>query len=125
MNEIPQKIVSQWWADMSLEYFEALVSHFKNVTFHILKLQLETPGQAIAGRTAIKFNIHLRTALIMLKILFKINKFQRDMPVPFETFYIHELIDFVQIQNDFCGYKSSKNVIVTFITSYLQLHNLY
>lgn len=109
MNEIAQKVVLMWWAAMPLEYFEKLVAGFKNTVFYILKFELQI---TVAG--LIKFDIHLRTALNILQLLFKINRSKRDEPVLYESFYVHELTEFVQLQNDFCGYKSSKNVMTEY-----------
>lgn len=106
MTKTAQEVVLQWWAVIHLQYFEKLVAYFRNTVFYILKFELQINAAGL-----IEFDIHLRTALNILQRLFKINKSKRDEPVPHESFYVHELTDFVQLENDFCKYKSSKNVM--------------
>lgn len=36
LTKISQNILSHWWAEQSIEYFERLVENYKNVVMHIL-----------------------------------------------------------------------------------------
>lgn len=36
LTKISQNILSHWWAEQSIDYFERLVENYKNVVMHIL-----------------------------------------------------------------------------------------
>lgn len=40
LAEVPKKIVIKWWAETATEWFENLVSNFKNVVAHIISFQM-------------------------------------------------------------------------------------
>lgn len=40
LNEIPRKIVAKWWSQTPLEWFEHLVSSFKNVVIYIISFKI-------------------------------------------------------------------------------------
>lgn len=50
--------------------------------------------------------------LSLLQDLFRINGLDRKEPVPIENFYIQGLADSVHLQDDFCNYSTSQNVII-------------
>lgn len=114
MNQIARKIVLQWWASMSVEYFEKLIAHFRNVVWYIMNHKLQkvvikhNSDVSDPPRRLIKFDIHLETVLDVLKELFLLNRSDREKPVPYETFYVHGLAESVHLQKDFCEYYTSE-----------------
>lgn len=109
MIEIARKVVLHWWASMSVGYFEKLVENFRNVVSFILNHELQKINVGRSPqRGLINFNIHLKTALDLLKDLFHMNRFDREDPIPYETFYVQGLADSVHLQLDFCDFMSEK-----------------
>lgn len=116
MAQIARKVVLQWWATVSVEYFEKLIAHFKNVVCYIMNHKLQkviinyNPDTSHQNppRGLIKFDIHLETVLDVLKELFFSNRFDREKPVPYETFYVPGLAESVHLQKDFCEYYMSE-----------------
>lgn len=116
LTQIARKVVLQWWAAVSFEYFEKLIAHFRNVVWYILNHKLHKviikhndSDVCDPPRGLIKFDIHLETVLDVLKDLFLLNRFDREKPVPYETFYVQGLADSVHLQKDFCEYYTSEH----------------
>lgn len=129
LTQIARKVVLQWWAAVSFEYFEKLIDHFRNVVSYIMNHKLQkvvivkhnqNPDVPDPPRGLITFDIHLETVLNLLKDLFHVNRFDRDAPVPYETFYVHGLAESVHLEKDFFDYYSSEqqNIKGLFLANY-------
>lgn len=118
LTKVPLSIVSQWWAQQSIEYFEKLIENYKNVVMHILNykfpktcLNEEANDENAVPRVHPKYEFNLDTALKMLKLLYQINRDQREQRVSYETFYLNGLTEIVHLQTDFCEWVKSKNQV--------------
>lgn len=133
LNEIPRKIVGKWWAQMSSDWFEHLVSNFKDVVAYIISFKIPpivgSPSQKRVSlfcnrnfKMCIKKNIHmyilqlvrfnsnLVAALKMLLFLHYVNNTERKEKVHYEIFHWPELPDFVDIQQEYLHWLFDKNV---------------
>ncbi|XP_055912225.1 probable E3 ubiquitin-protein ligase HERC4 isoform X2 [Eupeodes corollae] len=107
LETIPKKIVGQWWAEAPIEYFEHMVSNFKNVVSYIInfKLSLKTG----LTKKAITFEPNLFGALNLLVFLHKINHSQRKEKSSYEIFHLPDLMDHIDIQQEYINWYMDKN----------------
>lgn len=123
LKKIPQSIVSQWYANVSIEYFERLVENYKNVVWHIINYNFKrnTPVQHNSESSiendlpVVTYEQNLECALKMLHFLFQININQRSQRVAYEIFYLHELAESVNLQQDY--FRWSQNKVISFKSS--------
>lgn len=58
LNEIPRKIVAKWWAQMPSDWFEHLVSNYKNVIAYIISFKIPPNiGCSSGKRVSWKYNL--------------------------------------------------------------------
>lgn len=101
--KIPLQIVSQWWSQQSIDYFENLVENYKNVVMHILRFTYASRTDLGGDSTdlpELKKDIYLESALKMLKLLVEINASREDS-LSDEKFHLPELTELVNLQKDF------------------------
>lgn len=53
LNEIPKKIVGKWWSQTTLEWFEHLVSNYKDVVSYIISFKIP-PVVGIASEKRVR-----------------------------------------------------------------------
>lgn len=100
LTKIPMNILSQWWSIQPIEYYERLVEIFRNVVTHIINYNFPKGGTSLP---IITYERNLEMALQMTALLFRINLSQRERSqrVPYEIFYIPELLESVDLQQDY------------------------
>lgn len=101
LNEIPLKIISNWWANQSPEYFERLVANFKGVVLYIISIELKK-GMSSQQQTACETNLEL--ALKTLALFCNINDKMRTVRIAHDVFYLPELLDYVDLQSDYVAW---------------------
>lgn len=99
LKKIPSAILQQWWADQPAEYFERLVENYRNTVIHIINYSFpKREGQPLPILT---YERNLEYALKMAELLFRVNLSQRERKVSYDLFYIHDLLDTVNLQHDY------------------------
>ncbi|KAL9905493.1 probable E3 ubiquitin-protein ligase HERC4 isoform X2 [Glossina fuscipes] len=122
LTEIPRKIVAKWWSQTSSEWFEQLVSNFKNVVAYIISFKVsQNTGQG--EKTLITYNRHLMAALKLLVFLHRINNTERKTKLHYELFHWPELTDFVDIQQEYLHWLFDKTSDSFHICNYSFLFN--
>ncbi|XP_012527820.1 probable E3 ubiquitin-protein ligase HERC4 isoform X2 [Monomorium pharaonis] len=88
------RVVGLWWSIAPSYYFERLVRMYKSVVLHFVK-------QSTADKM-VMWTESLEYALRLLTLLYKINvTSSRDIRVPYETFHLPELSEYVEIRRDY------------------------
>ncbi|XP_020278361.1 probable E3 ubiquitin-protein ligase HERC4 isoform X2 [Pseudomyrmex gracilis] len=89
------KVICTWWTSTPTYYYERLVRIYKSIVMDFV-------SQITDKR--ITWNDSLHSALELLKILYNLNK-DRDnetgLIVPYETFYLRELPEYIDINDDY------------------------
>lgn len=102
--------VALWLSITPVVYFENLIYLFKEAVYFIMNNKLKiSSGAARQPKREIVIDRHLRNLLEALKMLFKINRFQRKEIIDHEIFYLDGLNDAVHILNDFADYCMNEN----------------
>lgn len=110
LNKIPLNIVTLWWGDQSIEYFERLVENYKSVVMHIITFKF-AKGDADSSNPElpmVTYEPNLDMALKMLKLLFQINNNHRTNRLSYETFYLADIADVIDLQRDFYRWSQSQ-----------------
>lgn len=115
LQRIPLNIITQWWADQSIEYFERIVENYKNVVIHILNYNYTKFNENVVRSPelanelpTVTYEVNLDIALKMLKLLFQVNLNQRSKRISYETFYIPELLEVVDLQKEYCRWSQTQ-----------------
>ncbi|KAG7211831.1 hypothetical protein KM043_011056 [Ampulex compressa] len=96
------KVVSLWWSKAPSHYFERLVRIHKAVVLHFIKQA--TPDKRIS------WDITLQYVLDLLRLLNKLNhEADEGIKVPYTTFYLPELIEYIDIKTDYIKW-STENI---------------
>lgn len=104
LSKIPLNILQQWWAEQSIDYFERLVENYKSVVMHVLTYKFSNCRNMSSSEPElpiVTYEQNLDMALKMLKLLFQINNNQRPQRLSYESFYLHEINEMVDLQKDF------------------------
>lgn len=99
LNKIPMAILSEWWADQPIEYFERLVENYRHLITHIINYNFPKPNDA--SLPAVTYERNLELALKTIDKLFRINLSKRTQRVPYEIFYLPDLLESVDLQRDY------------------------
>uniref|UniRef100_A0A1A9WLI1 HECT domain-containing protein n=1 Tax=Glossina brevipalpis TaxID=37001 RepID=A0A1A9WLI1_9MUSC len=122
LNEIPRKIVAKWWSQTPNDWFEHLVSNFKNVVAYIISFKIsQNTGEG--EKRPITYNSHLMAALKLLVFLHRINNTERKTKLHYEIFHWPELTDFVDIQQEYLHWLFDKTPDSFNICNYSFLFN--
>ncbi|XP_017778444.1 PREDICTED: probable E3 ubiquitin-protein ligase HERC4 isoform X2 [Nicrophorus vespilloides] len=92
------RVVESWWSKLPTEYYEKLVSMFKDVVIFIIRNQ-----RIPRTETATLDN----TLISMLNILARLNKLNHTMDgqkVPYDTFHIVDLEDYLDVRVDYVSW---------------------
>ncbi|XP_055315048.1 probable E3 ubiquitin-protein ligase HERC4 isoform X2 [Sitodiplosis mosellana] len=112
LGKIPLNILTQWWAEQSTDYFERLVENYKSVVMHVLRFKYNSSSSnmdtAEPELPMVTWEPNLDMALKMLKLLFQINNNQRMQRLSYETFYLPEITEMVDLQKDFYRWSQSQ-----------------
>ncbi|KAJ9585786.1 hypothetical protein L9F63_002423 [Diploptera punctata] len=96
-------IVGIWWSKASIDYYERLVRIFKNVVMYILRKQ-ETTNQETDH-----WDHDMVVPLEVLKQLNKLNQTIAGLKVPYDTFYLTELTEKVDVRLDYLKWVMTKD----------------
>ncbi|OCT71800.1 probable E3 ubiquitin-protein ligase HERC4 isoform X2 [Xenopus laevis] len=99
LEKVPLKVLENWWALLEPPLYMRIVQLYKDVVVHLLKLSKN--GIPLAEQRL--FYIFINTALRVLEILHRVNEKAAQI-IPYDKFYIHEVQDFVDIQNDYINW---------------------
>lgn len=112
LTSIPQKIILNWWSEQNVEYFDKLVEIFKSVATYLINSNiLKKQNQMLnKEKLVISYDKNLVLAMDVLNILYKTNHLQRKNKLKFDVFHMPDLIDSVDIQQDYLKWVFEKNV---------------
>ncbi|CAG9857321.1 unnamed protein product [Phyllotreta striolata] len=106
------KVVSGWWSSTSCDYFERLVNVFKSVASYILRNQ-----NIPQGRIAF-YDASLVAMLDLLAFLNKINHSVEGLKVPYDTFHMNDLSDYLDVRLDYVYWLSDHGTGRLFLCNY-------
>ncbi|KAJ8935929.1 hypothetical protein NQ318_008705 [Aromia moschata] len=112
LKQPANKVVGSWWSMTSCDYFEKLVHIFKSVAVYILRNQ-----RIPEGKTAF-YDPSLVTMLDMLAYLNKLNHNIEGLKVPYDTFHITELSEFMDVRVDYVLWLSDSGSGKLFLCNY-------
>lgn len=107
----------QWWSEQSIDYYERLVESYKSAVLHIItfKFAKSNANSSETELPVVSYDPNLDIGLKMLGLLFRINMNNRKHRLSHETFYLHELTDIVDLQNDFCRWSQSHGQVCIWV----------
>lgn len=100
LNKIPLTILSEWWAHQPIEYFERLVENCRHVIAHIINYNFPKLNDSTL-LPFVKYERNLDLALKTIELFFRINLSKRKQRVPYESFYLPDLLELVDLQKDY------------------------
>ncbi|XP_057653179.1 probable E3 ubiquitin-protein ligase HERC4 isoform X1 [Diorhabda carinulata] len=106
------KVVSGWLRMMTIDYFERLVNIFKSVASFILRNQ-----QIPEGRTAF-YDPSLVAMLDLLTFLNKVNHSVEGLKVPYDTFHMNDLSEYLDVKLDYVYWLQDKGTGRLFLCNY-------
>lgn len=105
LTHLPLTILTNWWSKQSSDYFERLVESYKGVVMHILTFKFAKSNNISDTEEmelpTVTYEPNLDVSLKMLKLLNEINMNQRSNRLSYETFYLPDITDMVNLQKDF------------------------
>ncbi|XP_037933955.1 probable E3 ubiquitin-protein ligase HERC4 isoform X2 [Teleopsis dalmanni] len=101
LTEIPKKIIRSWWTNAPCDWFENIVSNYKNVVIYIITIKMPPNSSNNPTKRCVTYNYHLLTALNLLGFLHYINHKLRKEKICYEIFNWPELMEYVDIQQDY------------------------
>lgn len=118
LNKVPLNILMQWWSEQSIDYYERLVESYKSAVLHIItfKFAKNNVNSSETELPVVSYEPNLDIGLKMLSLLFRINTNHRKHRLSYETFYLHELTDIVDLQNDFCRWSQIHGQVCIWVT---------
>jgi E3 ubiquitin-protein ligase HERC4 len=106
------KVIGMWWSTMSSDYFEKLIRNFKSVVSFILR------NQRIPEHKTVFYDLSLVAMLDTLTYLNKLNHNVEGLKVPYDTFHISELEDYLDIRVDYFMWLTDSNSGKLFLCNY-------
>lgn len=103
-KEAAGRVLDYWFAWAGVEFFKSLIKAYKNIVIHIINLKVVT----VESEVIYRHNL-LKTSMLFLQKLHKINLEFREI-VNFDTFYINELVEKVDIKQDYFEWLRRKNL---------------
>lgn len=110
LTKIPLNILTQWWAEQSVDYFERMVENYKSVVMHILTYKFGKT-ESSTETPIVTFEPNLEVALKMLKLLYQINTNHRTNRLSYELFYLPDLSDMIDLQRDFYNWSQNQEQV--------------
>ncbi|KAG8232703.1 hypothetical protein J437_LFUL014721 [Ladona fulva] len=100
------RVVDMWWSCASADYFERLVRIFKDILEYLIKI-----CKTDDSMKEVPWNQNIVVGLEILRILNDLNKkFPGGSKVPYETFYLPDLPDKVNLPYDYIRWVTEKSV---------------
>ncbi|XP_018560806.1 probable E3 ubiquitin-protein ligase HERC4 isoform X2 [Anoplophora glabripennis] len=112
LKQPANKVVGSWYSMTSCDYFERLINVFKSVAVYILSNQKIPQGQ-----TAF-YDPSLVAMLDILAYLNKLNHSVDGLRVPYDTFHIIELSEFMDVRVDYVYWLSDPGTGKLFLCNY-------
>jgi E3 ubiquitin-protein ligase HERC4 len=103
-KEAAGRVLDYWFAWTGVEFFKKLIFAYKAIVCHIINLK-----EVALDKELIKRHEFLKSSMIFLQKLHKINLEFREI-VGYETFYIPDLADKVDIKKDYFEWLRRKNL---------------
>ncbi|XP_017798859.1 PREDICTED: probable E3 ubiquitin-protein ligase HERC4 [Habropoda laboriosa] len=98
------EIVTNWWLKAPPHYFERLVRIHKSVVLHYVKQSKPNKG--------VLWDVTLQVVLDFLRLLNKLNnEGDEGNIVPYSTFHLPELVEFIDITDDYIKWISEKESV--------------
>jgi E3 ubiquitin-protein ligase HERC4 len=106
-KEAAGRVLDYWFAWTGVEFFRNLIIVYKKIVVQIINTkETDSDNQTL-------HKLYLKSAMTFLQKLNKINLEFREI-VPYDTFYIPEIIDKVDIKKDYIEWIKQKNLKVSF-----------
>ncbi|XP_043288767.1 probable E3 ubiquitin-protein ligase HERC4 isoform X2 [Venturia canescens] len=100
-----QKIVGSWWSKAPVQIFERLVRVYKLLVLYFIKESKNKEHQQPVTK-----NVELKFALDLLHFINKLNQSADDgLRVPYGTFHLPELREFIEVNTDYVEWLMDKN----------------
>lgn len=99
LNKIPLTILSEWWANQSIVYFERFIENYRHVIAHIITYNFPRLNESTLP--VIKYERNLELALKMTETLYRINLSKRTQRVPYDSFYLPDLLESIDLRQDY------------------------
>lgn len=112
LKQPANKVVGGWWSMMTADYFERLVSVFKNIASFILRNQ-----RIPASRTAF-YDAALVAMLDLMAFLNKLNHNVDGLKVPYDIFHINDLQDCLDVRVDYVLWLTDQDSGKLFLCNY-------
>ncbi|KAJ8938616.1 hypothetical protein NQ314_011425 [Rhamnusium bicolor] len=112
LKQPANKVLGSWWGMTNCDYFEKIVNVFKTVACYILRNQ-----NIPEGKTAF-YDPSLVAMLDLLTFLNKLNHNVDGLKVPYDTFHIVELSDFMDVRVDYVLWLSDPGTGKLFLCNY-------
>lgn len=116
LEEIPRKIITAWYSQTTVEYFERLIDIFKDVIKYFLQCELSKVQSGPSKQ--LKFENNFFSAFNMLALLYHINHQERKEKVPYEMFHVNEITDYYDIRNDYVIWSQDTNSNSFYLCNY-------
>lgn len=126
LTKLAQNILKTWWAEQSIDYFERLVENYKDVVMHILTFKFAKNNLSDSSEVelpSVTYEPNLEMALKMLQLLYDINM-NRKNRLSYETFYLPDIVDMVNLQKDFYRWSQSQGHVSSLEISHF-LHSFF
>ncbi|KAL3278333.1 hypothetical protein HHI36_013664 [Cryptolaemus montrouzieri] len=112
LGKHPNRVIGSWWRMMTADYFERLVNIFKSVVSFILR------GQKIPENKTVFYDASLVSMLDILSFLNKLNHFIEGFKVPYDTFHLSDLGDYLDVRVDYVLWLSDPGTGKLFLCNY-------
>lgn len=112
LQEQPTRVLGRWWSSMKNDYFERLVNVFKSVVSYIIS------HQSIPQNETVKFDASLVAMLDLLMFLNKLNHSMDGLKVPYDTFHLNDLSDYVDVRIDYITWLTDSSPSRFFLCNY-------
>ncbi|XP_065359238.1 probable E3 ubiquitin-protein ligase HERC4 isoform X2 [Calliphora vicina] len=109
LTDIPKKIVGMWWSQLSADWFEHLVTYYRDVVAYIISFKIPPIVGSASQKRLVRYNSNLVAALKILIYFHQINKNARKDRLPHKIFIWPELTEFVDIQQEYVHWLMEKN----------------
>lgn len=103
-KEAAGRVLDYWFAWTGVDFFKSMINAYKNIVIYIINLKVVT----VESEVVYRHNL-LKTSMLFLQKLHKINLEFREI-VNFDTFYITELVEKVDIKQDYFEWLRRKNL---------------
>lgn len=112
LTQTAKRIIESWWNMMSVEYFERLIEMYKSVVSFILQLQKIPEDKTVCWDSS------LVISLDMLAQLNQLNHNVEGLKVPYDTFHLPNLNQYLDVRIDYVSWLSDPSSDKLFLCNY-------